>query len=206
MRLCDIEGAHVILGMPLGRAERGHANARTSERRRAGVVTLAAIQDGLVDPGALEGRPVATSTDDAFFTREGDVVMGLTKPFSVALVTPGATGLLVPSSCCVIRLGEEARGQLDPAFLAGYLMLPAVNDLLGSRAGGARLNTLSVRTVAELELPDLPADAQRRLGKQALAQLEISRRRRELDVIDRQIVQASFADALCPGRGVVPHE
>ena len=206
MRLCDIEGARVILGMPLGRAERGHANARASVRRLVGVITLAAIQDGLVDPDTLETKSVAATTDDSFFTREGDVVMGLTKPFSVALVTPDATGLLVPSSCCVIRLDEEARGRLDPAFLAGYLMLPAVNDLLGSRAGGARLNTLSVRTVAELELPDLHADAQRKLGRQALAQLEISRRRRELDAIDRQIVQASFADALCPGRGVVPHE
>ena len=200
MRLCDIEGARVILGMPLGRAERGHANARTSVRRLVGVITLAAIQDGLVDPDTLETKSVAATTDDSFFTREGDVVMGLTKPFSVALVTRDATGLLVPSSCGVIRTDEAAREIIDPAFLAGYLMLPAVNQLLSSRAGGARLNTLSVRTLAELDVPDLPVDVQRELGRKALAQLELSRKRRELEELELLIVHASYADALCPGR------
>ena len=87
MRLETIDGARVILGIPLSRLREGMRRASDEAKPlHVRAITLPSIMRGYVDFCELDhpnfGRGVSASIiDEAFFTQEGDVVVGLTKPF-----------------------------------------------------------------------------------------------------------------------------
>ena len=202
MRISEVPGLRVIFGRPLHRLEkmpggrRGSASSG-SEPCELIVLALPALADGFVDHSQLdEPRSFPTEPPKDTLLREGDVVIQLSPPFSVALARKQDVGILVPSTCAVLRYRDAANPPLHPAYLAAYLALPPVSELMRSKATGATLQVLTSAQIGEIDIPLIDTDRQQKLAELVRAHAEQRRLRREADELESKMVEAAFASVL----------
>ena len=201
MRIADIEGCSIIPGRSAFRyrrvADEGGQAAVTGEppEQERLILRPAAIVDGYIDMGVLETDPSFRPPADGPFTQAGDIIQETMTPFAAAYVGSGEEGVFVPNSCCVIRLQGAALDLYDPLFVVGFLNLDQTNEALRQRAGGPRSASLRKGTVEGIDLPDVPLDEQRKIGRLVGAHIAQQRARRSLQLLEKDIILASYAAA-----------
>lgn len=164
------------------------------------VIGLSALQEGYIDHSALSTSELGSKPGDAYLTHVGDVLVSLSRPFSAAYVGAADEGLLIPSSCAIVRVTGEAATDWNPAYVAGYLTLPPVTKLLASQAGGARSMSISIATLGSLDVPEAPIEIQNEIARKLTSHLEMVHLRRELDQVERSMIVSAYANAII-GKG-----
>lgn len=197
MRVGDMRDCRIIMGSPLRRYE---AREKGMQRGSHRILLPTAIVDGSIDPTLVEERPFASEPSGDCFTMRYDVALELAAPFAAAFVPASLEGLFVTSSICVLRFSGDPIGTHDPGYVAGYLCLESVSELLRSAASGLAMPTLNKAQVAAIDIPELPLEVQRRAAAVALAAARAFAARRVLDAIERQAVSAAYAEALGEAR------
>ncbi len=106
--------AFIRSGLVLGRKE-----SKELSEFRYPLLNLRSIQpDGTVDTTLCELFHATEYLNPEYITREGDVVIRLTAPYTAAVITPDLEGYVIPSSFIVVRV---QRDKLLPEYLVWLL-------------------------------------------------------------------------------------
>ena len=95
-----------------------------------------------------------------YLTRNGDVLLRLSAPYTASLITEKETGLLVPAHFAIIRPGK----MLDSRYL--YWWLAKNKNLFYKIAsGGTMMGTISSGYIAEMPFDPPAFEQQRKIGE-----------------------------------------
>ena len=117
------------------------------------VIVAKSITEGIIDDENVEIMNLKVQPDENKLTKEGDIVVKLSKPYGAALVDKEHEGMLITSFCSVIR---NVKG-IDPGYLVAYLNSDIADEKLTSSVAGSTMSILSNGKIGDLDIsiPDL---------------------------------------------------
>ena len=153
--LCTIK-----TGAPTSRAKKIPEGVEPKDVR---VLLPRAMQGGSIIDDELAIEAVGEIKDENF-THEGDVVIKLSTPYDSAYVDKAHQGIMITSFDMVLCKKPEA--ELDMQYLSMFLNLPQTNSVLQAVSTGqsVAMAMLKRQTVADIEVPLLPMERQRKLA------------------------------------------
>ena len=130
------------------------------------------------------------------FTREGDVIIKLSTPYDSVHVDKSHEGIMITSFGMVLRKKPEA--ELDMQYLSMFLNLPHTNSVLQAVSTGqsTAMSMLKRQTVADIEVPLLPIERQRKLAALFQAVQERKRRYVRLIELDDELVTSQMTKSI----------
>lgn len=135
-------------------------------------LTLRSITDeSLLDMSSIEPYAAAETIDNAFLTRENDIIIRLFAPPRAVLIKKEQVGLVVPSQLAIVRVKEQSA--ILPGYLSAYLSNERCLENLMEGAGAAAQKIIKVGSVADMEIPCLPEEKQKIISYMADEQLNI---------------------------------
>lgn len=146
-------------GVVVSRIEKKTEGALLTAR----VLSLKAINYGVIDWNELDTIKIAKPIDAAKVTGCGDIVIKMNKPYDVAYIEADEMGLVVPSFCC--KISSIRRDMVDPYYLTGYLNSQVVREYLLTSNGASAASLLKIKDIRRLPiaLPDL--SEQQKIGE-----------------------------------------
>lgn len=151
--------ADVITGIPFSRVSKP---SKKAEPARVEVLLPQAVTADGIDDGQVESRTVY-GAGGSFFTKEGDVVLKASTPFSCVFIDAIHAGLLVTSTCLIIRSREAANN--DMRYLAAYLSGGWGLKELRALSKGTSVKAIKKRDLEGLPIPALAPDARRKVAE-----------------------------------------
>lgn len=152
------------------------------------LITLRAVRDD----GTLAAPEEVYNTDEPlaqeYLSQTDDLIMRLTMPYTVVLITAQQAGMVISSNFVVMRCWED---RVMPAYLHWVLNMERMKRRFYKEAAGNVLSAVSTRILVETEIPVPPLDLQRQAA-------DIYRlARREADLLRRLADEKlSYYDAL----------
>jgi len=116
-------------------------------------------EDGQILLTGIENYFAVETLKEEYFTKNGDVLLRLSAPYTAAVVTEKEINLLVPSHFAIIRTNE----MVDPRYLCWWL-LKKRNWFYKAASGGTMMGTISSGYVARMQFEPPPLDKQRIIG------------------------------------------
>ena len=130
------------------------------------------------------------------FTHEGDVVIKLSTPYDSVYVDKAHEGIMITSFGMVLRKKPDA--ELDMQYLSMFLNLPQTNSVLQAVSTGqsVAMAMLKRQTVADIEVPLLPIERQRKLAALFQAVQERKRQYVRLIELDEELVTSQMTKSI----------
>ena len=117
-------------------------------------------EDGQILLTAIENYSAVEELKEDYFTREGDVLLRLSAPYTAVFITKKESGLLVPSHFAIIRPKE----MIDPRFLRWWLSKKR-KVFYKVASGGTMMGTISSGYVAQIPFEPPSLEKQRKIGE-----------------------------------------
>jgi len=116
-------------------------------------------EDGQILLTGIENYSAVEALKEEYFTKNGDILLRLSAPYTAAVVTEKEIDLLVPSHFAIIRTKE----MIDPNYLCWWFSKKRkwFNKVA---SGGAMMGTISSGYVAQMQFEPPPLDKQRIIG------------------------------------------
>jgi len=163
------DNAKIRTGLVLSRKV---ATGKSEPHHYAALTLKALTSSGDIDLCNVEPYSAAEPLKHDYLTRNGDVLLRLSAPYTAALISERNQGLLVSSHFAIIRV---SRRKLDPCYV--HWWLTQNRKLLYRQASGATMmGTISSGYVSNIEFTPPPIETQ----KQIAALLLLSYREQEL--------------------------
>ncbi len=158
--------AEVSSGLVVARKKAVHAtDAKLSYKQ----LNLRSInKNGYIEIDELEILIAKEAIDENYLTHEGDIIIRLTDPFTAVAITKENEGFVVSSNFCIVR----CNGDYDSNFLSYYLNSDQAKKKLMSNTQGSIIKNISMLSICEMEVPNIPLEKQRILGKLFSAQTQ----------------------------------
>ena len=165
------------------------------EPRNVKVLLPRAMQAGVIVDDELATEAVGEVKDDNF-THEGDVVIKLSTPYDSVYVDKTHESIMITSFGMVLRKKPEA--ELDMQYLSMFLNLPQTNSVLQAVSTGqsVAMAMLKRQTVADIEVPLLPIERQRKLAALFQAVQERKRQHVRLIELDEELVTSQMTKSI----------
>ena len=179
-------------GAPTSRAKRIPEGVEPKDVR---VLLPRAMQGGVIIDDELAIEAVGEVKDENY-TREGDVVIKLSTPYDSVYVDKAHEGIMITSFGMVIRKKPEA--DIDMQYLSMFLNLPQTNSVLQAVSTGrsVAMAMLKRQTVADIEVPLLPIERQRKLAELFQAVQERKRQYTRLIDLDEELVASQMTRSI----------
>ncbi len=162
MKIGNASKINVYSGQIISRVEaKDEVGDNVLEERK--VLIPKAISNGRVNHSDLGIVKLKKSVDAERITKKGDVVLKLSTPYDAAYIEEDDEGLVVPSFCCIIRIGKEAK--INPEFLVAYLNTSYARGLLKAKVAGSTMPMIKISDVKDFEVPDISITKQQTLGE-----------------------------------------
>lgn len=162
MKIGNASKINVYSGQIISRLEaKDEVGDNVLEERK--VLIPKAISNGRVNHSDLGIVKLKKSVDAERITKKGDVVLKLSTPYDAAYIEEDDEGLVVPSFCCIIRIGKEAK--INPEFLVTYLNTSYARELLKAKVAGSTMPMIKISDVKDFEVPDISITKQQTLGE-----------------------------------------
>lgn len=162
MKIGNASKINVYSGQIISRLEaKDEVGDNVLEERK--VLIPKAISNGRVNHSDLGIVKLKKSVDAERITKKGDVVLKLSTPYDAAYIEEDDEGLVVPSFCCIIRIGKEAK--INPEFLVAYLNTSYARELLKAKVAGSTMPMIKISDVKDFEVPDISITKQQTLGE-----------------------------------------
>ncbi|AHM55764.1 hypothetical protein EAL2_c04620 [Peptoclostridium acidaminophilum DSM 3953] len=162
MKIGNASKINVYSGQIISRVEaKDEVGDNVLEERK--VLIPKAISNGRVNHSDLGIVKLKKSVDAERITKKGDVVLKLSTPYDAAYIEEDDEGLVVPSFCCIIRIGKEAK--INPEFLVAYLNTSYARELLKAKVAGSTMPMIKISDVKDFEVPDISITKQQTLGE-----------------------------------------
>lgn len=113
----------------------------------------------------LEARELI---DSYYLTKEGDIVMRLTDPFTAVYISKEMEGIVVSSNFCIIKCSDK----YNAIYLSYYINSDAARKDLLSNLQGYIIKNINMTTVEELQIPPISLKKQELIGKILRAQTQ----------------------------------
>lgn len=113
------------------------------------VIVAKTISNGVIDDDNIETMDLKAFPDENKLTREGDIVVKLSKPYGAAIIDKDHEGMLITSFCSVIRDVRE----IDSGYLVAYLNSDLAADKLSALVAGSAMSILSNGKICDLDIP-----------------------------------------------------
>ena len=122
-------------------------------------LTLKSINaDGTVNKDLLEYFPASEVLSSSYLTREGDVIVRLTEPYTAVSITEDLENLVIPSHFIAIRPDSEI---LLPDFFAWLLNDDCFKQQIKKQESGSVLSLMKRSNYENLNIELLPLDKQK---------------------------------------------
>lgn len=115
----------IKLGIPLNRIK---SNKKTDFKCRA--FTIKSLENRTIIESNLEEIYLNQETFGDIYSKEGDILMKGSLPFSFAYVSKEWEGILIPSNFYILRLKEEYKEKILPQYVLYKLHSKDVNNQL----------------------------------------------------------------------------
>lgn len=162
MKIGNASKINVYSGQIISRVEaKDEVRDNVLEERK--VLIPKAISNGRVNHSDLGIVKLKKSVDAERITKKGDVVLKLSTPYDAAYIEEDDEGLVVPSFCCIIRIGKEAK--INPEFLVAYFNTSYARELLKAKVAGSTMPMIKISDVKDFEVPDISITKQQTLGE-----------------------------------------
>jgi len=158
-RLEDL--AEIIVGQILTRVT---GEGKTSGVETKILVPRAVTEGGIIDENISGDYVEKKKADDSRYSRNGDVVLKLATPYEAAYIDKNHEGYLIPSFCAVLR----AKGNVDPAYLCALVNSSFIREQINARVAGVVRPMVKISDLRTIEVPDIPAEEMKKLGKEYL--------------------------------------
>lgn len=123
---------------------------------------------GYIDKVELERLAAKEEIDLSYMTKQDDIIVRLTDPFTAVYISKENERLVVTSNFCIIRCTEKYNSK----FLSFYLNSENAKKELLNNLQGSIIKNISMTSVAELTIPNIDKEKQILLGKLFFAQME----------------------------------
>lgn len=104
-------------------------------------------EDGLIDNDTYEDFLSNDELDDHYFTKEGDVLMRLSHPYTAVFIDKRHSGLLIPSYFSIIKVDQRI---FLPQYIAWYLNTLEVKKELERSQSGSRIPSTNSNVLKRL--------------------------------------------------------
>jgi hypothetical protein len=185
--LCTIK-----TGAPTSRAKKVPDGV---EPKTVKVLLPRAMQAGAIIDSELANEVVGEVKDENY-THEGDVVIKLSTPYDSVYIDKAHEGIMITSFGMVLRKKPEA--ELDMQYLSMFLNLPQTNSVLQAVSTGqsVAMAMLKRQTVADIEVPLLPIERQRKLADLFQAVQERKQQYVRLIELDEELVTSQMTKSI----------
>lgn len=185
--LCTIK-----TGAPTSRAKK---IAEGVEPREVKVLLPRAMQAGAIVDDELAIEAVGEVKDENF-THEGDVVIKLSTPYDSVYIDKDHEGIMITSFGMVLRRKDDAK--MDMQYLSMFLNLPQTNSVLQAVSTGqsVAMAMLKRQAVADIEVPLLPIERQRKLASLFQAVQERKCQYVRLIALDEELVTSQMTKSI----------
>lgn len=163
MKLQDI--ADIRTGLVLSRKQ-----AKKESGISYKVFTLASIgKDGIIQEELIEEFQSNSQLDAELLTREGDILIRLSNPYTAVYITKQFQNILIPSLVAVIRLKSK---EYLPEYVKVYLNSESAKNEIYKEANGTVIATVTTKSLKDLEIPNVSMQKQKYLIHYTNAYLE----------------------------------
>jgi len=117
-------------------------------------------ENGQVLLTEIENYSAFEALKEDYFTKEDDVLLRLSAPYTAVFITGKEAGLLIPSHFAIIRAKEE----VDPRYLRWWLEKNR-KWFFKMASGGTTMGTISSGYVSQMPFDPPPLEKQRIIGE-----------------------------------------
>lgn len=125
------------------------------------VIVAKTISNGIIDDESIDVMDLKVQPDENKLTKEGDIIIKLSKPYGAALIDKDHEGMLITSFCSVIR---NVKG-IDPGYLVAYLNSEVADEKLTASVAGSTMTILSNNKISELNIPVPSVEKQKEISE-----------------------------------------
>ena len=147
-------------GIVISRIEAKEGEAKIGE---ASILTLRAINCGVIEEKELDEISIAKRVDFSKISHSGDIILKMNRPYDSVYIDEDYEGYIIPSFCCKIR--NVNRTIIDPYYLVGYLNSDLAKEYLRTANGAAPASLLKIRDIRKLPIPLPEITEQRAIGE-----------------------------------------
>lgn len=106
-------------------------------------------EDGLIDNDTFDKFASKEILDDQYFTKEGDVLMRLSQPYTAVYIGKEHSGLLVPSYFAIIKVNQA---KVLPQYVAWQLNTLHVKNELERSQAGSRIPSTNQQAIRNIPI------------------------------------------------------
>lgn len=117
-------------------------------------------EEGLFNEEAFETFNSNSPLDERYFTKEGDILVRFTHPYTAIYISKKFEGLLIPSSFGIIKVVHSA---FMAEFVAWYLNSNIVKQELERAQTGSLIASTNKSILKKLKIKELPLVKQRKI-------------------------------------------
>ena len=160
------------------------------------VFTLASIlKEGKINEELIEDFQSNSKIDGQLLTKEDDILIRLSAPYTAVYITKAYENILIPSLVAVIRLKSE---DYLPEYVKIFLNSKIAKDEIKREASGTVITTVNTKALKEMDIPYVSLQKQNRLihfTKAYVEEKEIMEKIMQLKEEEYQfIINKSFKD------------
>ena len=156
MKLQDL--ASVRTGLVLSRKQ-----SKELTDYRYPLINLRCIQqEGNIDLNKVDIYEARESLKKEYLSRQGDIVVRLTAPYTAVLIDDTTSGMVISSNFVVIRIEDK---QLLPEYLFWLLNTQKMKHKIYENTTSNMLGAVKAKFLMEFELTLLPAEIQQKIGQ-----------------------------------------
>jgi len=145
------EVAQVHIGLIVSRVKHSNKASEGGDIATYKYFTLSSAEhDGTIDKSKLKDIDVIKKIDDKYLSKEGDIIVGISAPHSVACIDKSCEGIIVPSQFIMIRVTGD---KIIPEYLFAYLNSADVKTVIDKMAKGVTIITIDAESLQKLTIP-----------------------------------------------------
>ena len=173
MKLQDL--ASVRTGLVLSRKQ-----SKELTDYRYPLINLRCIQqEGNIDLNKVDIYEARESLKKEYLSRQGDIVVRLTVPYTAVLIDDTTSGMVISSNFVVIRIEDK---QLLPEYLFWLLNTQKMKHKIYENTTSNMLGAVKAKFLMEFELTLLPDEIQQKIGQLNLLAKKESHLLKELSI------------------------
>lgn len=140
---------------------RKKASIKSEVVRRYKLLSLNAVdENGIIYRDKLEEFESVEELDDQYFTKEGDILVRLNKPFTSIYIDGSNEGIIIPSYFIKIRIEDE---NFKPEYISWFLNSEKVKRIFLSIQSGTLVPSINQKIVREIDIPIKTIEKQREI-------------------------------------------
>jgi restriction endonuclease S subunit len=150
----------ISAGLVLRRKE---AQSKNEAVKSYQLITLKSFEDdGYISIENLEDYHSTELLDERYISKQHDVLIRLSNPYTAIHITSELEGLVIPSLFAIVR---SDKNEIDPGYLSFILNSDSIKQSYFKNSMGITIPVITMQTIRETRVPLPPLEKQRLISK-----------------------------------------